>query len=70
MNSEINKILSHYETFWGVEEDTGSNKELEDFYNEFFENNDKLKAQIITHEIVEGAGQKYAVIHIDTLCAI
>lgn len=52
---------SNSDSFWAPQDVDETSHELEEFYSEFFENNDKLKAEIIGHEILEGNGNKFTV---------
>lgn len=60
MNNNKQSTLGDFDSFGSAQEGEIS-PEIEEFYTEFFENNDKLKAEIIGHETLEGNGSKYTV---------
>ena len=62
MNSDGKSLSSDFESFWAPEEDETASREIQEFYTDFFESNDKLKAEIVSHEIFEAAGKKFAVL--------
>ena len=52
---------SFFESFWGTEEEEQIKPEDRDFYVNFFNKNDKLKAEITSYDFLEEFKKKYTV---------
>jgi hypothetical protein len=62
MDQTGKSFSSFFETFWAPGDDDESDKQdVLDFYVDFLDENDKMKAEIISHEVLEGNGKKYTV---------
>ena len=63
MNQSVKSFSSFYETFWAPNDDDNEldKQEVIDFYATFLDYNEKMRADIISHETLEGNGKKHTV---------